>query len=181
MMNNYAENYSMNTMNRYAAAYGSGYRAAVYCRLSKDDDLEGESASISNQRELLLQHCARNGWDVVAVYQDDGYTGLNMDRPDLKRMLSAAEKGIINMIVTKDLSRLSRNYLEAGRLIEEFFPRYGVRYIALNDSIDTMTDNNDIAPFRNILNEFYSRDISKKVHASYYVKANKGDFTGCLT
>ena len=104
-----------------------------------------------------------------------------MDRPDLKRMLSAAEKGIINMIVTKDLSRLSRNYLEAGRLIEEFFPRYGVRYIALNDSIDTMTDNNDIAPFRNILNEFYSRDISKKVHASYYVKANKGDFTGCLT
>ena len=178
MKNNYGT-YGLNA-NGHKAAYGGAWRAAVYCRLSKDDELEGESASIGNQRDMLLAHCERNGWDVVAVFQDDGYTGLNMDRPDLKRLLKAAEQGIINLVITKDLSRLSRNYLEAGKLIEEFFPRYGVRYIALNDNIDTMTDNNDIAPFKNILNEFYSRDISKKVHASYQLKATKGHFTGCL-
>lgn len=161
-------------------ALASGFRAAVYCRLSKDDDLETESASISNQKEMLQQFCAKNGWEVTAVFQDDGFTGLNMDRPGLKKMLHAIEKGAINLVVTKDLSRLGRNYLETGRLIEDFFPRHGVRYIAMNDGIDTMRENNEIAPFKNILNEMYSRDISKKVHASYYLKATKGDFTGCV-
>ena len=114
------------------------------------------------------------------VYQDDGYTGLNMERPDLKRMLKAIERRQINLVVTKDLSRLGRNYLQTGFLIEDFFPRNGVRYIAMNDGIDTMRDNNDIAPFKNILNEMYSKDISKKVHSSYLLKAQKGQFTGCL-
>ncbi len=155
-------------------------RAAIYCRLSKDDDQQGESASIANQRSLLQDYCEKQGWEVIAVYQDDGFTGLNMDRPDFQRMLKAAEAGMINLIITKDLSRLGRNYLETGKMIEDFFPRHGVRYIALNDGIDTMLDNNDIAPFKNILNEFYSRDISKKVHASYYLKATRGDFTGCV-
>lgn len=161
-------------------ALASGFRAAVYCRLSKDDDLETESASISNQKEMLQQFCAKNGWEVTAVFQDDGFTGLNMDRPGLKKMLHAIEKGAVNLVVTKDLSRLGRNYLETGKLIEDFFPRHGVRYIAMNDGIDTMRENNEIAPFKNILNEMYSRDISKKVHASYYLKATKGDFTGCV-
>lgn len=161
-------------------ALASGYRAAVYCRLSKDDDQEMESASIANQRAMLQQYCAKNGWEVVAVYQDDGYTGLNMDRPGLKKMLHAIEKGIVNLVITKDLSRLGRNYLETGRLMEDFFPRHGVRYIAMNDGIDTLRENNEIAPFKNILNEMYSRDISKKVHASYHLKATKGDFTGCV-
>ena len=117
---------------------------------------------------------------VVAVYQDDGYTGLNMERPDLKRMLKAIERRQINLVITKDLSRLGRNYLQTGTLIEDFFPRHGVRYIAMNDGIDTMRENNDIAPFKNILNEMYSKDISKKVHSSYLLKAQKGQFTGCL-
>ena len=162
------------------AALAGGYRAAVYCRLSKDDDLQGESASIANQRDMLEKYCEKQGWEVVAVYQDDGFTGLNMERPDLKRMLKAIERRQINLVITKDLSRLGRNYLQTGYLIEDFFPRNGVRYIAMNDGIDTMRDNNDIAPFKNILNEMYSKDISKKVHSSYLLKAQKGQFTGCL-
>ena len=156
------------------------YRAAVYCRLSKDDDLQGESASIANQRDMLEKYCEKQGWEVVAVYQDDGFTGLNMERPDLQRMLRAIERRQINLVITKDLSRLGRNYLQTGHLIEDFFPRNGVRYIAMNDGIDTLRDNNDIAPFKNILNEMYSKDISKKVHSSYLLKAQKGQFTGCL-
>ena len=162
------------------AILAGSFRAAIYCRLSKDDDLDGESASIANQRAMLETYCEKQGWEVVAVYQDDGYTGLNMERPDLKRMLKAIERRQINLVVTKDLSRLGRNYLQTGFLIEDFFPRNGVRYIAMNDGIDTMRDNNDIAPFKNILNEMYSKDISKKVHSSYLLKAQKGQFTGCL-
>ncbi len=162
--------------------YGStgGVRAAIYCRLSKDDDQQGESASIANQRSMLQDYCDKNGWEVIAVYQDDGFTGLNMDRPDFQRMLQMIKQGMINLVITKDLSRLGRNYLDTGKMIEEFFPKHGVRYIAMNDGIDTMRDNNDIAPFKNILNEMYSKDISKKVHASYYLKATKGMFTGCV-
>ena len=129
---------------------------------------------------MLEKFCEKQGWEVAAVYQDDGFTGLNMERPDLKRMLKAIERKQINLVITKDLSRLGRNYLQTGQLIEDFFPRNGVRYIAMNDGIDTMRDNNDIAPFKNILNEMYSKDISKKVHSSYVLKAQKGQFTGCL-
>ena len=162
------------------AILAGSFRAAIYCRLSKDDDLDGESASIANQRDMLESYCEKQGWEVVAVYQDDGYTGLNMERPDLKRMLKAIERRQINLVITKDLSRLGRNYLQTGTLIEDFFPRHGVRYIAMNDGIDTMRDNNDIAPFKNILNEMYSKDISKKVHSSYLLKAQQDQFTGCV-
>ena len=162
------------------ALLAGSFRAAIYCRLSKDDDLDGESASIANQRAMLENYCEKQGWEVVAVYQDDGYTGLNMERPDLKRMLKAIERRQVNLVITKDLSRLGRNYLQTGTLIEDFFPRHGVRYIAMNDGIDTLRENNDIAPFKNILNEMYSKDISKKVHSSYLLKAQKGEFTGCL-
>ena len=162
------------------AILAGSFRAAIYCRLSKDDDLDGESASIANQRDMLESYCEKQGWEVVAVYQDDGYTGLNMERPDLKRMLKAIERRQVNLVITKDLSRLGRNYLQTGYLIEDFFPRNGVRYIAMNDGIDTLRENNDIAPFKNILNEMYSKDISKKVHSSYLLKAQKGEFTGCV-
>ncbi len=161
-------------------ALAEKFRVGIYCRLSKDDDLQGESASIANQRAMLEDYCNKQGWEVVAVFQDDGYTGLNMDRPDFQRMLKAIEKGFINLVITKDLSRLGRNYLETGRLMEDYFPRHGIRYIAMNDGIDTLAENNEIAPFKNILNEMYSKDISKKVHASYYLKATKGEFTGCV-
>ncbi len=160
--------------------FTDNYRAAIYCRLSKDDDLKGESASIANQRDMLEKYCKKQGWEVVSVYQDDGYTGLNMERPSLKRMLKAVEQRQINLVITKDLSRLGRNYLQTGYLTEDFFPRNGVRYIAMNDGIDTLLDNNDIAPFKNILNELYSKDISKKVHSSYLLKAQKGQFTGSV-
>ena len=162
------------------AILAGSFRVAIYCRLSKDDDLDGESASIANQRDMLESYCEKQGWEVVAVYQDDGYTGLNMERPDLKRMIKAIERRQVNLVITKDLSRLGRNYLQTGYLIEDFFPRNGVRYIAMNDGIDTLRENNDIAPFKNILNEMYSKDISKKVHSSYLLKAQKGEFTGCV-
>ena len=164
----------------YEASTTKGKRVAIYCRLSKDDELQGESASIANQRDMLTSYCKSNGWEIVGVYQDDGYTGLNMDRPDLQRALEAARNHEFEIFVTKDTSRLSRNYLEAGHLMEDFFPRNGVRYIAVNDGVDTERENNDIAPFKNILNEMYSKDISKKVHSSYVLKANQGKFTGCL-
>ena len=105
------------------AILAGSFRAAIYCRLSKDDDLDGESASIANQRDMLEKYCEKQGWEVVAVYQDDGYTGLNMERPDLKRMLKAIERRQINLVITKDLSRLGRNYLQTGTLIEDFFPQ----------------------------------------------------------
>ena len=169
----------MRTNTVYAEPYPQEVRAAIYCRLSKDDDLSGPSASIQNQRELLCRYCEEQGWRVAGIFQDDGYTGLNMDRPDFQRMLGAVERGMFDVILTKDLSRLGRNYLQTGQLIEEFFPKNRVRYIALNDAVDTNIEN-DITPFRNILNEMYSRDVSKKVHSSYLTKAKSGKFTGCL-
>ena len=168
--------YNMGTADASAVVW----KAGIYCRLSKDDDLQGESASISNQREFLTGYCRSNGWDVVSVYQDDGFTGLNQDRPDLKRMLGDAEKGKINLLLCKDLSRIGRNYLETGYLMDNFFPRYGIRFIAVNDGIDTLRENNEILPFKNILNEMFSKDIGSKVHTAYMVKAQKGEFTGCL-
>jgi len=159
----------------------SAERAALYLRLSKDDEeREGDSASIQTQRAMLEQYCEAQGWEVVAVYVDDGYTGLNMNRPDLTRMLKAIERKQIDIILTKDLSRLGRNYIQTGQLMEDCFPRNNVRYIALNDNVDTANDNNEIAPFRNLLNQMYSADVSKKVHSSYVVKARNGAFTGCL-
>ena len=160
--------------------YGAEWRAGIYCRLSKDDELQGESASISNQRDMLVNFCMQRGFHLVGMFQDDGYTGLNMDRPGLKRLLGAAERGEINLVITKDLSRLGRNYLDTGRLMEDYFPKHGVRYIAVNDGIDTLHDSNEIAPFKNILNEMYSKDISKKVHSSYLLHAKQGKYTGVV-
>ena len=159
----------------------SALRAAPYLRLSKDDEeREGDSASIQTQRALLEQFCEAQGWEIVDVYIDDGYTGLNMNRPDLMRLIKDIERKQIDVVLTKDLSRLGRNYIQTGQLMEDFFPRNNVRYIALNDNVDTATDNNEIAPFRNLLNQMYSADVSKKVHSSYVVKAKSGAFTGCL-
>ena len=156
------------------------WRVGIYCRLSKDDELQGESASISNQREMLTNYCKAQGFTIVDIFQDDGYTGLNMERPGLKQALKAIEDKKINLLLTKDLSRLGRNYLETGRLMEDYFPRRGVRYIAVNDNIDTARDSNEIAPFKNILNEMYSKDISKKVHSSYLLHAKQGKYTGVV-
>ena len=125
---------------------------------------------------MLLHYCREQGWEVVSIFEDDGYTGLNMNRPDFQKMLEAIERKEINLVITKDLSRLGRNYLETGDLIERYFPRKGVHYIALNDDVDTMGDVNDITPFKNLLNEMYS--VSKKVHSAYL--ARSGRFPGAL-
>lgn len=159
----------------------SEVRAAIYCRLSKDDEKIGESESIQNQRAMLEQYCEQQGFEVVAVYQDDGYTGLNMNRPDVNRMLKAIERRQIDVVLTKDMSRLSRDYIEIGKLVEEFFPRNSVRYIAVNDAVDSIVESStDLMPFKAVMNQMYSADVSKKVHSAYVTKARAGQFTGCL-
>lgn len=156
------------------------WRVGIYCRLSKDDELEGESASVSNQRDLLVSYCKTQEWNVIKIFQDDGYSGLNQNRPGLQALLASVEKGEINLVITKDLSRLGRNYVDTGNLMDDFFPKHNVRYIAVNDNIDSIRDANDIAPFKNILNEFYSRDIGKKVHSTYLLHGKQGLFTGVV-
>jgi len=132
----------------------SGMRAAIYCRLSKDDEKNGESESIQNQKAMLEQYCEQCGFEVVAVYQDDGYTGLDMNRPDVNRMLKAVERGQIDIVLTKDLSRLSRDYGQIGQLMDKFFPKHSVRYISLNDGIDS---NDEISttymPFQAVMKD----------------------------
>ena len=152
-------------------------RAAAYCRLSKDDEQIGESASIHTQRDMITGFIRENGWSLVDVYIDDGYTGLNTNRPSFQRMLKDIDDGKIDIVVTKDLSRLGRNYIQTGYYIEDYFPRHNVRYIAMNDAVDTTLDSNDIAPFKNVLNEFYSRDVSKKIRSARQLKAQQGVFS----
>lgn len=160
---------------------GKQYQVAIYCRLSRDDGNLTESSSISTQREILTRYVREQGWKIAGEYIDDGYSGVNFDRPDFKRMLSDIELGKINCVITKDLSRFGRNYLEAGVYIEIFFPERGIRYIALNDGVDTFETANssmDITPFKNLLNEMYSRDQSKKVKAAKKARLLQGKFMG---
>ena len=137
------------------------YTAGLYLRLSKDDDGRSESVSIGTQRDILTDYCNENGFEIYKVYIDDGYSGLNFDRPDFKEMLDDIDRGIINMVITKDLSRLGRDYIMTGYYSEIYFPSKGIRYIALADDVDTLKGHNAIAPFKNILNDMYAQDISK--------------------
>ena len=156
-------------------------KTALYCRLSQDDGIEGDSNSIQNQKAILQKFAEDHHFPSPCFYVDDGFSGGTFQRPAFQQMISDMENGEIGIIVTKDLSRLGRNQLHTGLYIEERFPMFGVRYIAINDNVDTdSSESNDIAPFKNILNEMYSKDISKKVHSSYLLKAQKGQFTGCL-
>lgn len=152
--------------------------AGLYCRLSREDS-HGDSLSMSieNQKHLLMEYARERGWDVFQVYVDDGYTGTNFDRPAFKQMVKDAEAGRINCIITKDLSRLGRNYTEAGRYTEETFPRLGVRFIAINDSVDSDVEN-DFAAFHHVINEFYPRQVSKKVKQVKAAGARQGKFMG---
>jgi len=126
--------------------------AVGYCRLSKDDDIRGgESASISSQKEIIEKYARDNGWHIRAWYIDDGFSGTNFKRPDFLRMIDNIEDGEIGIVITKDLSRLGRDYLKTGYYTDVYFPENNVRYIAVNDGIDTQMSDNDIAPFKNIL------------------------------
>ncbi|GHU74657.1 recombinase [Clostridia bacterium] len=153
--------------------------AAVYCRYSKDDGKTSDSSSIQTQKEMLSKYVVAQGFDLYRIYCDDGFSGLNSERPDFKAMIADAKSGKFSVIVTKDLSRLSRNHIETDMYIEMLFPQMGIRYISINDSIDT--ENNiglDIAPFKSILNEMYSRDISKKISSARRTRLNQGLFMG---
>lgn len=149
---------------------------ALYCRLSQEDALQGDSNSIQNQRDILQRYAQDMGFSNPVCYIDDGYSGTSFQRPGFQRMLSDIEAGKVSTVITKDLSRLGRNYLEAGRYIEMVFPEYGVRYIAINDQVDTdNVESNDLMPFRNVFNEWYARDTSKKIRAVVQSKYAKGE------
>jgi len=149
---------------------------ALYCRLSQEDALQGDSNSIQNQKEIMEKYALDHGFRNLVFYVDDGYSGVTFNRPDFQRMLSDIEAGKISTVITKDLSRLGRNYLEAGRYIEMIFPECGVRYIAVNDQVDTSSsESNDLMPFRNVFNEWYARDTSKKIRAVVQSKYSKGE------
>lgn len=152
--------------------------AALYCRFSRDDLMQGDSASIQTQKAMLAQFAKQNGLYETVFYVDDGYTGTNFERPDFQKLLSDIESGRIGTVITKDLSRLGRNYLQTGFYTECYFPDNQVRYIAINDNVDTSKGENEFAPFRNIMNEWYARDNSRKVKSAYRTKAIKGEFTG---
>jgi DNA invertase Pin-like site-specific DNA recombinase len=160
--------------------YLTTYNAALYLRLSKEDEINKQSESIINQRDFLTGYVLEQGWNIAGIYIDDGYSGLNYDRPDFKRMLTDIEKKNINLVITKDLSRLGRDYIDTGYYLERYFPTKNVRYIALNDGIDTMADmiNNDISPFKAVINDMYAKDISKKVRTSFKIKQKTGQFIG---
>lgn len=150
------------------------YRAAIYCRFSKDDGNQGDSSSIQTQKLMLENYCKEQDFQIYDFYVDDGYTGLNFDRPDFQRLLNDIDNKLVNLVITKDLSRLGRDYLQTGYYTEIYFQAKKIRYIALNDNIDTGKGESDIAPFRNILNDMYSKDLSRKVKSSKKQRALQG-------
>lgn len=156
------------------------YRVGIYCRISReDDDNVGESGSITIQRDIIQRYCEENGLAIGCIYQDDGYSGLNFERPDFQRMIDDIGKGKINCVITKDLSRLGRDYIMTGYYTEVFFPENKVRYIAIGDGYDTADKNSssvDFAPFKFIMNDMYVKDLSKKQRASRNAKYLKGQF-----
>ena len=155
------------------------YNVGDYCRLSKDDGTVNESASIATQKSILADYVKKQGWNLVKTYVDDGYSGTNFQRPAFQEMLKDIENGLINCVITKDLSRLGRNYLDCGLYLEVFFPEHNVRYIAVNDGVDTLNKSAmDITPFRNILNEMYSADVSVKIKSAYRARFQQGKFMG---
>lgn len=154
-------------------------RTALYCRLSQDDGLEGDSNSIQNQKNILQKFAEDHHFPNPCFYVDDGFSGGNFQRPAFQQMISDMENGEIGIIITKDLSRLGRNQLHTGLYIEERFPMFGVRYIAINDNVDTdSSESNDLMPFKNLFNEWFIRDTSRKIRAVLKAKAERGERLG---
>ena len=152
--------------------------AFLYERLSRDDNLEGESYSIGNQKKLLTKVAKEKGYTNLIHFLDDGISGVTMNRPGFQAMIEQLEQGKAAAVFVKDLSRLGRNYIEVGRLTEEFFPEHDIRLVAVSDNIDTDEGENEMAPIRNLFNEWYSRDISKKKRISNKIKGNAGEPLG---
>lgn len=147
---------------------------ALYCSLSQDDMLDGESNSITNQKAILQKFANDNGFKNTQFYVDDGFSGTNFNRPNFMRMIADVESGKIGIVITKDLSRLGRDYLLTGQYIEMIFPDHDVRYIAINDNVDTFKSENELMAFKNIFNDWYARDTSKKIRAVFKAKGQSG-------
>ena len=156
------------------------YHVALYIRLSKEDESEGPSQSVTNQKSLLEEFTQKHRLQVYDTYIDDGWSGTNFDRPAFQRMVADIEAKKVNMVITKDLSRLGRDYIMTGHYMERYFPEKRVRYISLLDGIDTGVESsaNDITPFRAIMNDMYAKDISKKIKSVKRDKQRKGQFIG---
>ena len=157
-------------------------KTALYCRLSQDDGIEGDSNSIQNQKAILQKFAEDHHFPSPCFYVDDGFSGGTFQRPAFQQMISDMENGEIGIIVTKDLSRLGRNQLHTGLYIEERFPMFGVRFIAINDNVDTdSSESNDLMPFKNLFNEWFIRDTSRKIRAVLKAKAERGERLGTRT
>lgn len=148
---------------------------ALYCRLSRDDGTESESNSIGNQKKLLSQKAKEMGLTDTKYYVDDGYTGTNFNRPGFQQLINDIEIGLVSAVMVKDLSRLGRDYVSVGNYTDSYFPEHNVRFIAVNDAIDSDEGESEIAPFKNILNEMYARDISKKIRSSHRLRGSMGE------
>lgn len=148
---------------------------ALYCRLSRDDGTESESNSIGNQKKLLSQKAKEMGLTDTKYYVDDGYTGTNFNRPGFQQLIDDIEIGLVSAVMVKDLSRLDRDYVSVGNYTDSYFPEHNVRFIAVNDAIDSDEGESEIAPFKNILNEMYARDISKKIRSSHRLRGSMGE------
>ena len=148
---------------------------ALYCRLSKDDGQDAESNSISNQKTFLAQKAKEYGLSDTRYYVDDGYTGTNFNRPGFQKLLEDIELGYVTTVMVKDLSRLGRHYVEVGNYTDTYFPEHDVRFIAVNDMVDSDEGENELAPFRNVMNEMYARDISRKIRCSHRLRGNMGE------
>ena len=158
-------------------AIKNSYRVGIYTRLSIDDGTNEESVSIDTQKKILTEFVTNKGWQIAKIYVDDGYSGGNFDRPDFKRMIQDIENKEIDCVITKDLSRLGRNYIDCGFYLEIYFPEHQVRYIAVNDGVDTISNSSmDITPFKNILNEMYVKDISIKVSSAKRARLQDGKY-----
>lgn len=149
---------------------------ALYCRLSSDDELKGDSNSIIHQKQILQDYALKHSLTPTEIYVDDGFTGTNFDRPDFKRLLSDVENDLVKTVIVKDLSRLGRNYLKVGYYTEVLFPEKGVRFISIADNLDTSVNDelNDFIPFKNIMNEWYAKDLARKQRAVVKSKGNSG-------
>lgn len=148
---------------------------ALYCRLSRDDELQGDSNSIINQKKILQKYALDHGWKNIRFYIDDGISGTTFNRPGFQEMIADIEAGIVKRVIIKDMSRLSRDYLQVGMYTEIMFPEHDVHFIAVNDGVDSKQGDNEFTPFRNIINEWYAKDTSKKIRAVMKVKGNAGE------
>ena len=159
-------------------------KVGIYLRLSRDDERAGESLSIENQRTILEKYVAENGWELTEVYADDGWSGTNFNRPQVQRMLEDAKSGRINVIIVKDLSRFGRNYIEVGQYIDYIFPLYDIRFIALNDNIDTAdrdSSSMEMMPIMNVFNEWHAANTSKKERAVSRANARAGKYQAAFS